>query len=279
MNVRPSPIAGSWYPRAPARLRALLERLLAQAQPAPAGRVVGLLAPHAGMMYSGAVAARAFGCLRGASYDLVVVLGPRHEPDRGPLLTTVHTAYATPLGLVPVSVQALAQLDEALRAAIGVGLTPVARDSEHSIEIALPFLQHVLGAFDLVPVMLRTRDATALAALGHALASLLAERNALLVASSDLSHYYPQEVAQALDRALLRRVEALDPQAVLRAEDEGVGYACGSNAIAALLWAAHDLGARQVQVLHYATSGDATGDTEAVVGYAAAAIMAERRAG
>src|SRR5206468_2176712 len=108
--------------------------------------------------------------------------------------------------------------------------------------------------------------------LGHALAATLRGRPALLVVSSDLSHYRPQPVARKLDAELLRRIAAFDPQAVLAAEEQGAGSACGIGAIAAVLWAARDLGADRVDVLRYATSGDVTGDYEAVVGYGAAVI-------
>ena len=113
-------------------------------------------------------------------------------------------------------------------------------------------------------------------ALGRALAETLRGCPALLVASSDLSHYRPQQVAERLDAELLRRVAAFDPLGVLSAEREGTGYACGAAAIAATLWAAGELGADRVDVLRYATSGDVTGDYQAVVGYGAAAIWQTR---
>jgi hypothetical protein len=108
--------------------------------------------------------------------------------------------------------------------------------------------------------------------LGAALAELLRGRNALLVASSDLSHYLPQAATEALDAEMLRRIEAFNPEQVMSAEEEGVGFACGRAAIAAVLWAAQGLGADRVQILKHATSGEVTGDYEAVVGYGAAVI-------
>jgi len=94
-----------------------------------------------------------------------------------------------------------------------------------------------------------------------------------MVASTDLSHFYPQPVAYKFDQEMLRRVESFDPEGVLRAEDEGVGFACGRGALAAVMWAARELGATTAQVLHYATSGDVTGDFAQVVGYAAAVFL------
>jgi hypothetical protein len=141
------------------------------------------------------------------------------------------------------------------------------------LEIELPFLQRVLpDPFLLLPVMVHdSRDKVA-QILGQALAEVLKNRSGLLVASTDLSHFYSQRLAEALDAEMLRQVEAFDPSGVLRVEEEGKGFACGRGALASVLWAAKYLRANQVQILHHATSGDATGDFNQVVGYAAAVI-------
>jgi AmmeMemoRadiSam system protein B len=151
----------------------------------------------------------------------------------------------------------------------------VARDPEHSLEIELPFLQRALGhdgAFTLIPLMLRDQGRALAEALGRALAGVLRGRRALLVASSDLSHFYPQPLAQELDGYLLQRIAAYDPVGVLEAEEHGRGFACGKGAIAAVLWAAGALGARHAAVVKHATSGDVNGDYSSVVGYGAAVI-------
>jgi AmmeMemoRadiSam system protein B len=274
MDVRPSTIAGTWYPAEPQALARALERYLADAQPQiPTGRIWGIVAPHAGLRYSGPVAAWAYACLRGLNPELVAVVGPMHEPARAPLLTTAHAAYATPLGLVTVDTQAVDRLDQALRERLGYGMVAVRDDREHAIEIELPFLQHALGPFRLLPIMIHDQRAAVAETLGHALAATLRGRDALLVASSDLSHYYPPSIAHTLDGELLRRIAAFDPRGVLAAEEEGAGFACGSAAIAAVLWAARDLGARQATVLRYGTSGDVVDDAiDWVVGYGAAAL-------
>jgi hypothetical protein len=195
-----------------------------------------------------------------------------HSGDRAPLLTTGHQAYGTPLGAVPVDGEAVRRLDQILQERLGRGLKPVYNDPEHALEIELPFLQHVLGDFRLLPLMLADQRTHIVETLGRALAEVVRDRRVLFVASSDLSHFYPQARARELDTELLRRVEAFDPQSVMDAEEEGVGFACGRGAIAAVLWATQALGANRASVLHYATSGDVTGDLKAVVGYGAAAI-------
>jgi hypothetical protein len=120
--------------------------------------------------------------------------------------------------------------------------------------------------------MMRDQSAPVCQALGECLAQTLADQNAVLVASTDLSHFYPQSIANQLDREMLRRIAAFDPLAVLQAEEQGKGFACGRAAVAAVLWAAQSLQADTVTLLHYATSGDITGDHTQVVGYGAAAI-------
>lgn len=273
MNVRPSPIAGSWYPGHSKSLTRDLDKYLDQAevQP-PSGKLWGVVAPHAGYYYSGPVAAHAFKCLRGLQPDLVAVVSPLHSGHRAPLLTTAYEAYETPLGLIEVDTPAVNQLDRALQAHLGYGLTPLRQDREHSLEIELPFLQHTLGQFRLLPVMIRDQRASVAKALGQALAEILQGRQALLVASSDLSHFYPHSAACELDGEVLRRLEAFDPEGVMDVEEEGVGFACGRGAIAAVLWASRQLGADQVSILRHATSGDVSGDYESVVGYGAAVI-------
>jgi AmmeMemoRadiSam system protein B len=285
MEVRPSPIAGQWYPADPRRLATQVDQYMDAAElPELGGEVMAVMAPHAGHLYSGPVAGYAFAALRGLNPDLVVVVSPMHYPYDEPLLTTAHAAYATPLGTIPVERQALLTLDGYLRQSLGYGLAAVAHDPEHSLEIELPFLQRALaGPFSLLPIMVREQDERTAKALGQALARLILEspelagKNALLVASTDLSHFYPQTVAVQLDGAMLRQVEAFDPGGVIRVEEEGKGFACGRGALAAVLWAAKGLGADRAQVLRHATSGDVTGDYDRVVGYGAAVFTRQRR--
>lgn len=276
MNIRPSPIAGTWYPDNPERLKRTISDFMSQVDTAvPPGKIWGLVVPHAGHRYSGQVAAHGFNCLQGLQPDLVVIISPLHALNfvsRAPLFTTAHDAYETPLGLVPVDQTAVTQIRQALRQHAGTAATPITQDTEHAIEIELPFLQHVLGPFNLLPIMMRDQSKQMAHGLGRALAEVLHGRNAIIIASSDLSHFKPQSTANQLDNEVLRRVEAFDPEGVIDAEAEGVGYACGRGAIAATLWAAQALGANQVNILNYATSGDVTGDFRSVVGYGTAVI-------
>jgi hypothetical protein len=213
MNVRPSAIAGSWYSSSAQVLNQELHHYLehAQVQP-PHGRIWGVIAPHAGYYYSGQVAAFAFNCLQGLQPEIVAVVSPLHQSYPAPLLTTAHEAYQTPLGLVKVDTSSLQELNQTLTESLGYGLTPLHYDHEHSLEIELPFLQRVLGSFSLVPIMMRDQRVPVARALGDALATVLQPKRVLLVASSDLSHFYPQELAKKFDTELLDRVTAFNPQ-------------------------------------------------------------------
>jgi AmmeMemoRadiSam system protein B len=244
---------------------------------APSGEIVGLIVPHAGHLYSGPVAAHAFRAARGMQVETVAILCPSHFHDDGPLLTSGHDAYETPLGRVSVDREVIDRLSADLaRSTAAEGQTlpvPIRRDREHAIEIELPFLQRVLlPGFGLVPLMLRDQSAPAMHTLGQALAGALVGRRALVVGSSDLSHYFPQAVAVQLDAEMLRQIDAFDPEGVLAAEAQGRGQACGYGAIAATLWAARALGANHARVLKHATSGEVSGDYAGVVGYGAAVI-------
>ena len=273
--VRPSPLAGTWYEGNPKALARTVDQYLDQAElPEMPGEVVAVIAPHAGHIYSGPVAGYAFATVRGKSPDLVAVLSPMHQAYYEPLLTTAHAAYSTPLGQIPVDEQAVNHLDMQLKETLGYGLARVAYDQEHSLEIELPFLQRALvGNFKLLPVMVRAQSPKVSWQLGALLADYLRDRNALLVASTDLSHFYTQKEAVAFDTEMLRRIESFSPEDVFCAEEEQKGFACGLGALTAVLWAAKDLGADTVKVLRHATSGDVTGDYGRVVGYGAAAIL------
>jgi AmmeMemoRadiSam system protein B len=273
--VRPSPIAGTWYEGNPVALAHAVDQYLDRAElPELPGEVIAVIAPHAGHIYSGPVAGYAFAAVRGRTPDLVAVLSPMHQPYCEPLLTTAHQAYKTPLGAVPVDKELVADLDSHLDKSLGYGLTPVAYDQEHSLEIELPFLQRALaGDFKLLPVMVRAQSAQTSQKLGVALAETLRGKNALLVASTDLSHFYTQEEAVKFDTEMLCRVESFQPDDVFCAEEEHQGFACGLGALVAVLWAAKELGGDTVKVLRHATSGDVTGDYSSVVGYGAAVVL------
>jgi MEMO1 family protein len=273
-DVRPSPIAGTWYSANPAELSQEIDGYLRESRlPHIQGQVLAVIAPHAGHRYSGRTAGHAFATVAGQERDLVVVVSPMHGAYPASLITSAHRAYATPLGQVWIDQKALNDLEETLMQD-GLAITPVANDREHSLEIELPFLQRALrGEFQLLPLMVRSQSPLVARRLGYALANVLRGRNYLLVASTDLSHFYPEELARELDLEMLRRIRAFTPDDLFNADRSGKGFACGVSAVATVLWAARELGADLVEVLHHSTSADETGDRGSVVGYGAAVVL------
>ena len=275
LDVRPSPIAGRWYDGDPDTLARSVDGFLDAAQlPDLEGDVIAVIAPHAGHTYSGPVAGYAFAAVRGRSPDLVAVIAPMHHPYQELLITTAHDAYSTPLGDIPVDKAALNELDAILKSELMFGLSAVENDPEHSLEIELPFLQRALSSpWKLLPVMVRVREASISERFGKALAKVLRDKNFVLVASTDLSHFYNQQTALVYDRSMLHQIESFNPDGAFDLERAGKGFACGLGAFTAVMWAARELGADKVKVLRHATSGDVTGDYSSVVGYGAAAIL------
>lgn len=273
-ELRPSPIAGTWYSANPGRLQDQIDSYLHSAEiPRLEGEVMAVIAPHAGHRYSGRTAGYAFATIMGQPRDLVVILSPMHAMYPANLLISAHKAYSTPLGPVWIDQEVAQHLEKALNQD-GLSLTPIANDQEHSLEIELPFLQRALPAgFKLLPIMVRSMSPLVAHRLGHALAVTLQGKNSLLVASTDLSHFYPEALAQELDSEMLRRIRSFAPDDLFAAERTGKGFACGVAAVAAVLWATREMGANSIEILHHSTSADETGDRDSVVGYGAAAVL------
>jgi hypothetical protein len=281
--IRPSAIAGAWYPGSAPVLRRTIEGYLDQVEPvALPGRLLALVCPHAGYAYSGPTAAHAYAQLRptpaeSSPVSRVVLLGPLHKPvwggRLGAFMVPAENAYRTPLGDVPI--------DRTFIDALGrqTGLTPVRRDEEHSLEILLPFLQVTLGHFSLVPIMLgeHISDPRAQAHVDELAAALagLADASTLLVASTDLSHLDNYADVVRIDRRLVELVAAFDVDALAAALEEERVQACGATGLITVLRACQKLGALGARVLAYAASGDVTGDKRPgvyTVGYLAAAV-------
>jgi MEMO1 family protein len=269
--VRRAAKAGSWYPARPAVLAAEVDRYLSAVPDAPrTGGVIGLVVPHAGLMYSGPVAAWAYRAVQGRPYDVAVLIGPSHYAGFDGVAVYPHGAFDTPLGAIPVA-------EEVANAILAQ--TPVVRENtgvhgaEHSLEMQLPFLCRVLPETPIVPLMMGYQSDATITALGDALASVLADRRALLIASSDLSHYLDARTAAAADRQVLDWVERFDPDGLMGALGTKPDHACGGGPIVSVMRAARALGASAGRVLRYADSGDVSGDKTAVVGYMAAAFV------
>jgi AmmeMemoRadiSam system protein B len=259
---------GSFYPAERDALEEVVDLFLSRAPAAPAGRPVGALVPHAGYVYSGRTAGMAVGALRGAAVDAVAVLAPSHRvPVHGCRVFQVE-GFETPLGRVPGATA----LADALLDALG----PQAKGatfSEHAIEVQLPLLQRALPGVPVVAVAFGLPDLSQARKVAQALAGLAQDRRLLVVASSDLSHYYNHGQAVQLDAHFKQVLLEGDPDAMARALDRGEVEACGAGAVLTLMALAQQAGAH-FTVVDATDSSEAFGDTDRVVGYLSALAMA-----
>ncbi|MCD6355771.1 MAG: AmmeMemoRadiSam system protein B, partial [Anaerolineaceae bacterium] len=234
-TARPSPIAGTWYTKNAAVLSRQIDSFIDQAK-IPDGeltdKIIGLVSPHAGYRYSGRTAGYAYKAIKGEKRNLVVIFSPFHQYFPGDLITTSYSAYETPLGKVPVDIESLTKVDRLLKNE-GIIINQLDSDPEHSLEIQLPFLQRALnGNFRLLPLMVRGRNPAMLGMLAELMHEVIKNESYLLIASTDLSHFFPLNVAQRMDREMLKHIEDTDPEGVLAAEKEGKAAACGASSVA-----------------------------------------------
>jgi len=268
-NVRKAAVAGSWYPGTAPALAAAVDRHLVKADRDVDGDLVALIAPHAGLMYSGPVAAHAYRLLRDRQFDVAVLVGPSHFVGFDGVSIYPSGGFDTPFGV--------ARIDEGCARAILSSTAivrehPAAHAREHSLEMQLPFLAHLAPGLPIVPLVMGYQTAETAAALAEGLAGALRGRRALLVASTDLSHYHDAATAAELDRVVIDCVSRFDADALQAALDARPDHACGGGPTVAVMRAARLAGARDAIVLDYADSGDVSGDKSAVVGYLAAAL-------
>ncbi|MDR3567228.1 MAG: AmmeMemoRadiSam system protein B [Syntrophobacteraceae bacterium] len=269
-KIRESVIAGTWYPSDPVLLKRELAGYLDLAEPqALEGELIGLVAPHAGFLYSGGVAAWSYKLLSKKMFDRVLIMAPSHRVGFTGASVSAADGYRTPLGVVPLDRELIEELRKYSEL---VGYNPQAESGEHSLEIQLPFLQVVLGDFRLTPLLIGTRAPEFCVKLSEAIAQTCCEKRILLIASSDLSHYYPAETARRLDGVFLKLLEAFDPQGLAVEVENQRTQACGAGPVITWMHAGKKLGGNRCKVLHYANSADVTGDNSEVVGYAAAAL-------
>ena len=255
MTTRPPTIAGTFYPASPSALNVLLDRCWRQRKAVDSPAPKAIIAPHAGLVYSGPIAASAYAPLAAArdTIERVVLLGPSHHFGFDGFAIPATSSWATPLGIVPIDQEALAAVAD--RADVTV--SDRVHEPEHSLEIHLPLLQRVLSDFKLVPIAV---GRTTPAACGALLATLWGGDETRIVISSDLSHFFDQATAERVDAQTTAAIERLDAEGVL-SED-----ACGRYPICGLLSEARRRGMR-MQTVDVRTSGDTAGDKRRVVGY------------
>ncbi|MFA5364645.1 MAG: AmmeMemoRadiSam system protein B [Candidatus Bathyarchaeia archaeon] len=280
MKIRYPAVAGSWYAGTANSLRKQLEelfkhRLGPQSLPHVVDdgprNVVGLVVPHAGYMASGPVAAHAYHYLaQDGRPDVVVIFGPNHTGRGSGLALMNEGVWRTPLGDVEIDTQTANQI---LQASNIIDADESAHTYEHSIELQLPFLQYLFGSsFKFVPICFMMQDLDSSREVGNAVASALKGKNGLVIASSDMTHYEPQERAEKKDKLAVDAALGFDEEQYYRVV-EGYGIStCGYGPVMAAIVAAKQLGATKSELLCYKTSGDVLGDRSAVVGYASLAF-------
>ncbi len=276
-KIRHPSQAGAFYARTAESLKRQIEECflhslgpgkIPKVAEAGARRIVGLVCPHAGYMYSGPVAAHAYYSLAlDGKSDVVILFGPNHTGYGSALAVMNDGFWRTPLGDVEVDGETANRIVKESRI---VDVDDSAHRHEHSIEVQLPFLQYLFGSkFKIVPICFLMQDLHSAMEVGRAVAKALAERNAVIIASSDMTHYEPQKSAEKKDRLALQAVEAMDEAKFYSIIEEHRITVCGYGPIVALITAAKALGAKEAKLLCYKTSGDVSGDYSAVVGYAA----------
>ena len=274
MPTRPTAVAGTWYPGTAGALTREVDGYLAAASDGPAGTLQAMIAPHAGLMFSGPVGAYAYKAARRGDFDVAVLIGPSHFVAFDGVALWPDGAFDSPLGA--------ARIDEAGAAAVAqspvVQAMPSAHRKEHSLEMQLPFLRRVHPELPIVPLLIGFQHRQTIEALADAIVRAFGGRRALLIASTDLSHYFDAETAKALDARVQAHVAAFDADGLLDLFEEypeherGRYVACGGGAAIAVMKAARGLGATGGRVLKHAHSGEVSGDYGGVVGYLAAAF-------
>ena len=272
-------VAGTFYPRDPLELSRTVSGYLAEAKRTVfANKVQGIIAPHAGYMYSGAIAASAFKELDGCKFDTVVVISPSHTTFFQGASVYNGSAYVTPLGKLFIDQEIATKISEINSSKVYLsnkGHTGGGTRQEHSLEVQLPFLQTMLGDFKLVPIVMGEQEWDNISALSEALAAGLKGTDSLIVASTDLSHFYSSEIAAQKDSIIRSKVEAFDPQGLYKAIAKGNAEACGGGPMASAMLACRKLGAERIAVTGQSDSGKVTGDSHEVVGYLGAVIYSD----
>jgi len=261
--IRPPAVAGHFYPAEPDRLREMIATLVEPA--APREEAIGIVAPHAGYIYSGGVAGAVISRINMA--DTFIILGPNHTGQGKPLAVMNEGSWLNPLGEVAIDrdlAERIISRDPDLKA------DTLAHRNEHSIEVQLPLLQYFKADFQIVPILIAYSDIDYHRALGQAIAGAIKEsgRKAVIIASSDFSHYEPHEEASRKDALAIEAITQLNGEELLRRIDQHQISMCGYGPTVALLAAARELGATRAELVKYQTSGEISGDYSTVVGYA-----------
>ena len=278
MKVRRPCVSGSFYPSQPDRLRSMIEESFKHSlgpgrlpkTPVDHRNIVAIITPHAGYIYSGPGAAHSFLHLaEEAKPDTVVILGPNHTGWGSPISIMTEGGWETPLGVVPID-EGLSK--ELLNSSDIIDINESAHQREHSIEVQLPFLQYIYGDFKLIPICMGYQDLKTSTEVGNALAKVLKDKEAIIIASTDLTHQETQESAVRKDRMIIDAILEMDEKKLQDTVKRHRITTCGYGPMSVAIIASRQMGAKKAELLSYHTSGDIIKDYSAVVGYMSAKI-------
>lgn len=281
MKVRPPAFAGSWYAGTPQGLKKQIEECfnhklgpgkLPEVVEKGPRNILGLVCPHAGYMYSGPVAAHGYYKLAAdGKPDIVVIFSPNHTGRGSTLAIMKEGVWRTPFGDVEIDTSTA---DKILQSSRILDIDDKAHAYEHSIELQLPFLQYLYGSnFKFVPICFLMQDLESSRDVGHAVAEALSGENAIVIASTDMTHYEPHENAERKDRMAIEAVTKMDEKEYYSTVEAYNISTCGYGPVVAAITTAKALDGKKGQLLCYKTSGDITGDHSAVVGYASISLL------
>lgn len=266
-TIRPPAVAGRFYPGSADSLRLAIQELSAEV-PVHKKKVLAAISPHAGYMYSGGVAAETLGSI--VVPETVILLGPNHTGQGAPVSLSTAT-WDMPMGMVPADMDFIEDL---LAETSYIIKDERAHRFEHSLEVQIPFLQMAQPNLSIVPITISHISYPILDEIGLALAEVIkrAGKEVLIVASSDMTHYEPREAADKKDHYVLKKLADMDPNVLYRSVTGHNISMCGIMPVTVTLITALELGATRTEVIRYTDSGDITGDTDQVVGYAGVLI-------
>ena len=273
MEIRTPAVSGTFYPENEKKLKNLIHDCfmhpIGPGKTSPTDsdeKIYGVICPHAGFVYSGPVACHSFYSLSASSSKLAIIVGPNHYGIGQNTASMIDVSWKTPLGLVEVDSDSVLELREHLDI---LEIDSFSHSKEHSIEVQIPILQEVFSdEMKILPISLINQEQKTATLVGSAIAKIAQEKDALLIGSSDFTHYEENEFAHRQDLALIDPILKLDVDEFYKILHERKVTACGFGAIASIMTACKELGATEGKLLKYATSGDVSGDKSSVVGYA-----------
>ena len=271
--IREPVVAGQFYPGTKEGLESMIKSCFKHRcgpgnQPLESGeKIFGVICPHAGYVYSGPTACHSYKSISSLNPELVIIIGPNHFGIGTDAATMTDAEWQTPLGRVKVDSNAAIEVVEKSKF---IEIDEYSHSQDHSLEVQVPMLQSILSNnFQILPIILRAQDLETARDVGNAVSEIVKKRNAIIVASSDFTHYEENVFAHAQDKALIEPILEMDIERFYQVLRERRVTACGFGAIASTMIACKNLGATKGKLLSYTTSGDISGDTESVVGYAA----------